>query len=205
VLILDEPTNHLDIPAREALEAALDEYDGTIITVSHDRFFLDRIASQILAFNGDGRVDTYYGNYSEYHDWWERKSTGKTGRSATEIEQDHRSRDEQVEYVQLSKAEPSNAPERSDEGDSSIAPKRSDSAPVLSKNQRIRLESRVKEIENIISELEDEAAKLTLEMATPQVAGDFARLSELTRRHEELEAKIKSLYAEWEQAAEALA
>src|SRR5678815_2762462 len=49
VLILDEPTNHLDIPAREALETALDEYDGTIITVSHDRFFLDKLATQILS------------------------------------------------------------------------------------------------------------------------------------------------------------
>lgn len=68
VLILDEPTNHLDIPAREALEAALAEYDGTIITVSHDRFFLDKIATQILAFDGD-RVEVFNGNYTEYHDW----------------------------------------------------------------------------------------------------------------------------------------
>jgi ATP-binding cassette, subfamily F, member 3 len=68
VLILDEPTNHLDIPAREALEAALDEYDGTIITVSHDRFFLDKLATQILAFEDDG-VNAFNGNYTEYHDW----------------------------------------------------------------------------------------------------------------------------------------
>jgi ATP-binding cassette subfamily F protein 3 len=67
VLILDEPTNHLDIPSREALEAALDEYDGTIITVSHDRFFLDKIATQILSFEESG-VDVFNGNYTEYHD-----------------------------------------------------------------------------------------------------------------------------------------
>jgi ATP-binding cassette subfamily F protein 3 len=70
VLILDEPTNHLDIPAREALEAALAEYDGTIITVSHDRFFLDKIASQMLAFEDD-RIEVFNGNYTEYHDWVE--------------------------------------------------------------------------------------------------------------------------------------
>ncbi|MGH9949047.1 MAG: ABC-F family ATP-binding cassette domain-containing protein [Pyrinomonadaceae bacterium] len=69
VLILDEPTNHLDIPAREALEDALDQYDGTIITVSHDRFFLDKIVTQILAFTDDGTVDVYNGDYTEYHDW----------------------------------------------------------------------------------------------------------------------------------------
>ncbi|HMS09684.1 MAG TPA: ABC-F family ATP-binding cassette domain-containing protein, partial [Pyrinomonadaceae bacterium] len=68
VLVLDEPTNHLDIPSREALEDALREYDGTIITVSHDRFFLDKIATQILAFEVDG-VDCFSGNYTEYHDW----------------------------------------------------------------------------------------------------------------------------------------
>jgi len=69
VLVLDEPTNHLDIPAREALEAALEEYDGTIITVSHDRFFLDKIATQILSFEDGGRVETFNGNYTEFHDW----------------------------------------------------------------------------------------------------------------------------------------
>ena len=69
VLILDEPTNHLDIPSREALEDALAEYDGTIITVSHDRFFLDKIATQILAFEADGGVENFNGNYTEYHDW----------------------------------------------------------------------------------------------------------------------------------------
>lgn len=82
VLILDEPTNHLDIPAREALEAALAEYDGTIITVSHDRFFLDKIATQILAFEGDV-VNVFNGNYTEYHDWLASKKTSSRSESAT--------------------------------------------------------------------------------------------------------------------------
>src|SRR6476620_5357095 len=69
VLVLDEPTNHLDIPSRESLENALDEYDGTIIVVSHDRFFLDKIATQILSFEADGRVLDFAGNYTEFHDW----------------------------------------------------------------------------------------------------------------------------------------
>ena len=55
VLVLDEPTNHLDIPSREALEEALDAYEGTIITISHDRYFLDRVATQILALDGAWR------------------------------------------------------------------------------------------------------------------------------------------------------
>ena len=52
VLVLDEPTNHLDIPSRESLEEALEAYEGTIVTISHDRFFLDRVATQILALDG---------------------------------------------------------------------------------------------------------------------------------------------------------
>src|SRR6266436_3805497 len=69
VLVLDEPTNHLDIPSREALEEALQAYEGTIITISHDRYFLDRVATQILALNGEGPAEHYDGDYTEYHDW----------------------------------------------------------------------------------------------------------------------------------------
>lgn len=67
VLILDEPTNHLDIASCEALEDALNDYDGTIITVSHDRYFLDRVATQIL-FLGDKGVEYFDGGYSEFYD-----------------------------------------------------------------------------------------------------------------------------------------
>ncbi len=67
VLILDEPTNHLDIASCEALEDALNEFDGTIVTVSHDRYFLDRIATQILAFTDKG-VEYFDGGYTEFYD-----------------------------------------------------------------------------------------------------------------------------------------
>ncbi|HKP13394.1 MAG TPA: ATP-binding cassette domain-containing protein, partial [Blastocatellia bacterium] len=66
VLVLDEPTNHLDIPAREALEQALVEYPGTIITVSHDRYFLDKLATEILHFE-NGKADYHTGSYSDFY------------------------------------------------------------------------------------------------------------------------------------------
>ncbi|HSE98417.1 MAG TPA: ABC-F family ATP-binding cassette domain-containing protein, partial [Blastocatellia bacterium] len=72
VLVLDEPTNHLDIPSREALEQALAEYPGTIITVSHDRYFLDRIATEILHFES-GTATYHAGSYSDYYDERHRK------------------------------------------------------------------------------------------------------------------------------------
>src|SRR5207237_3157610 len=86
VLVLDEPTNHLDIPSREALEAALEAYEGTIVTISHDRFFLDRVATQILALDGEGNAEHYNGDYTEYHNW---KAARENGLELAELAADH--------------------------------------------------------------------------------------------------------------------
>ncbi|HWV35551.1 MAG TPA: ATP-binding cassette domain-containing protein, partial [Thermomicrobiales bacterium] len=66
-LVLDEPTNNLDIPSVEALETALLDLDGTILTISHDRYFLDRICTRIIEFN-DGWVRDYPGGYTYYQE-----------------------------------------------------------------------------------------------------------------------------------------
>jgi ATP-binding cassette subfamily F protein 3 len=66
VLVMDEPTNHLDIPSREALEQALAEFTGTIITVSHDRYFLDKLATEILHFE-DGVATYHTGTYTDFY------------------------------------------------------------------------------------------------------------------------------------------
>jgi ATP-binding cassette subfamily F protein 3 len=65
LLILDEPTNHLDMDSREVLEHALDEFTGTILTVSHDRYFINRICSRVVEMRPDG-ADEYLGNYDDY-------------------------------------------------------------------------------------------------------------------------------------------
>jgi ATP-binding cassette subfamily F protein 3 len=65
-LLLDEPTNNLDIASTEVMEAALQEFEGTVLTVSHDRYFLDKIVSKIIALGNDGRVQVYPGNFSYY-------------------------------------------------------------------------------------------------------------------------------------------
>jgi ATP-binding cassette, subfamily F, member 3 len=64
-LLLDEPTNHLDIAATEVMEEAIDKFDGTVLTISHDRYFLDRICTRILEL-ADGEVTEYIGGYSDY-------------------------------------------------------------------------------------------------------------------------------------------
>jgi len=73
VLILDEPTNDLDIGTLTVLEQALAKYDGTVIVVSHDRAFMDRVASRVLAFEGNGEIIPIEGGYSDYQAWKQRR------------------------------------------------------------------------------------------------------------------------------------
>jgi ATP-binding cassette subfamily F protein 3 len=187
VLVLDEPTNHLDIPAREALEDALEEYDGTIITVSHDRFFLDKLATQMLAFEIDA-VETFNGNYTEYHDWRDRGTPGKES-ELPPLDGETTPARESVKASRVS--------HDGNSIDREAADRRSS---VLSKNQCRQLEDRIAEIEKLIPELEDEAAKLTIEMSLPHIASDFPRLNALTEKHSELESRIQALYTEWDEA-----
>jgi ATP-binding cassette ChvD family protein len=69
VILLDEPTNDLDLDTLRVLEEALQEYPGSAIVVSHDRYFLNRVVSHILAFEGDGQINFHHGNYEEYAEW----------------------------------------------------------------------------------------------------------------------------------------
>jgi ATPase subunit of ABC transporter with duplicated ATPase domains len=69
VLLLDEPTNDLDVDTLRALEEGLESFAGCAVVISHDRWFLDRIATHILAFEGDSQVRWFEGNFTEYEDW----------------------------------------------------------------------------------------------------------------------------------------
>jgi len=69
VLLLDEPTNDLDVNTLRALEDALEQFAGCVVVISHDRWFLDRIATHILAFEGESKVNFFDGNFSEYEEW----------------------------------------------------------------------------------------------------------------------------------------
>ena len=68
VLFLDEPTNDLDVETLRSLESALLEFPGCVLIISHDRFFLDRIATHILAFEGDSHVEWFEGNFEDYEE-----------------------------------------------------------------------------------------------------------------------------------------
>jgi ATPase subunit of ABC transporter with duplicated ATPase domains len=91
VLLLDEPTNDLDVNTLRALEEALENFAGCAVVISHDRWFLDRIATHILAFEGDSKVIWFEGNYSEYE-------ADRKQRLGPEAEQPHR-----LKYRQLTR------------------------------------------------------------------------------------------------------
>ncbi len=109
VLVLDEPTNHLDIDSREALEDALNSFGGTIITVSHDRYFLDRIATQILHF-GDPGVEFFNGGYTEYHDEQLRLRQARQAAEAEAQKQERAARKAQAVRTPASKKSKAKSP-----------------------------------------------------------------------------------------------
>ena len=77
VLLLDEPTNDLDIPTLEVLEDFLDSFSGVIVTVCHDRYFLDRVVDKLFVFTGDGHIEIVHGSYSDYKDAFDESNGGK--------------------------------------------------------------------------------------------------------------------------------
>jgi ATP-binding cassette, subfamily F, member 3 len=188
VLVLDEPTNHLDIPSREALEEALEAYEGTIVTISHDRFFLDRVATQMLALDGNGGVEHYSGDYTEYHSWKAGKpdlvdfSKGKLT-AATGVSATAGNRESKVREVKRSES-----------------PKGSNQ-DVDSKRVKIVKKARGSEtIESEITEVERRIKELSEQMATPEFARDITKLVKVNDEYKRAEGRLAELMEEWERS-----
>ncbi|HEX7315305.1 MAG TPA: ABC-F family ATP-binding cassette domain-containing protein [Pyrinomonadaceae bacterium] len=182
VLVLDEPTNHLDIPSREALEEALDAYDGTIITISHDRYFLDRVATQILALDGEGGAEHYDGDYTEYHDW---KAARRASEAAAKV---------------VAEKTPEAAPARGDEPRASQSRTKQGGGKDAKKKKGAAARD-PQAIEDEIASAEQRVAALGEEMATPEAARDPKRRARLNEDYQKAEERLRELYEEWERAA----
>jgi ATP-binding cassette subfamily F protein 3 len=202
VLVLDEPTNHLDIPSREALEEALEAYEGTIITISHDRYFLDRVATQILALDGAGKAEHYNGDYTEYHDWRAARLKSETNESASEGDgrinrKSARGNSAGEPRSSKGKSVPSTLAGGSKRGKSRSAQAASAGS---SKIKVIKKPREPEAIEVEISELEKRIAELSAEMAQPEVARDITKLVKVNDDYQQAEARLTELLDAWEQA-----
>jgi ATP-binding cassette subfamily F protein 3 len=189
VLVLDEPTNHLDIPARETLEGALTSYEGTLLVVSHDRYFLDRICTRLLVIEGTG-LEAHLGNYSD----WRRRKREDASRAA-----------EKAAAVEKAAAEtrgkaaaPASAPRAPAESEATRA------ANKERERERRRLERRVETLEADVGKLEGELQAVRQELAGDH-AGDWQKLHTLADRERELDALLARRMAEWETASSTLA
>lgn len=178
-LILDEPTNHLDIMSKEILEDALNGYEGTILYVSHDRYFINRTAHRILDLT-EGQFISYVGNYDYYlekHD---------TVMAAIEA----------------------NAPQNAD-ADSAVAAKAAESEVKLDwkaqKEEQARLrkkENDLKKCEEKIAELEERISEIDTEMSDPTIGTQVAKLQELSKEQTSCQEQLEKLYEQWEELAE---
>jgi len=183
-LLLDEPTNHLDLRAKDVLLDALMEYTGTVVFVSHDRYFIDKLATRVFEI-GDGRVEVYPGNYEDY--LW-RKQGGN-------IKQDEKIREHLKEAQPESKI-PIN-------GNQPVEP----AAPVASKGKRLnpikrkQMEDRIRELEGEISHAETLIAKCETALQS------FVSSEETHKQSQELDRQ-KSAHAafiiEWEELSQSL-
>lgn len=188
VLVLDEPTNHLDIPSREALEEALDAFEGTIVTVSHDRFFLDRVATQILALDGVHPAVHYNGDYTEFHDW-------KAARLASGLPlvEEKPFRDQPAEATKPVVEQPAQV-----KGKSKSQQPAARTVKVVKKKQPV-VSPELLEAE--ITKAEQRLNEISQQMSQPEVARDATQLIKLDEDYEQTEARLAALYEKWDEAA----
>ena len=176
-LLMDEPTNHLDIEAKEVLEQALDTYDGTLLFVSHDRYFINELANKIISVR-NGHAKIYNGNYSYYLD-----EKAKQAAAVQEAE------DEQTE---------STTSANQNKGKLSYQEQKARDS------QKRKLERAVSEAEARIEKLEAEEQEIQTEMANPDIAASFEKLGPLQEKLSAVQEQLEQANNDWENALEAL-
>jgi ATP-binding cassette subfamily F protein 3 len=191
VLILDEPTNHLDLDAREALEDALQAFDGAVLLVSHDRALLDAVGSRTVAFE-DGRLRSYDGGWAEYARVREERREAAAAAGAAAKQERRAAKRER---------RPDGAPSGNGAGrrertrPSSGAGRRERTGP--SKNEQ----RRIAELEREVERAETDLRRLEDELADPAMWSSPSRTERNTARHERAKRAVEQAYARWEEAS----
>jgi ATP-binding cassette subfamily F protein 3 len=179
LLVMDEPTNHLDIGAREALETVLREYRGSILFVSHDRYFIDAVADTIWVV-GDGTITRFPGNYSEYVA--AREKAEAAGKAAA-------------------KADGGKQPAAQAHAGNGKSPAAPAPAPAGGPDEKKR-KRRLAAIEAEVAVLEAELKQLKAELERVSSAGDVPKITALGLQYTELESMLMRRYDDWAAAAQ---
>ena len=191
-LILDEPTNHLDITSKEILEDALNNYTGTVLYVSHDRYFINRTASRILELE-DGKLTGYPGNYDYYLEKKAQLADGQLS-SGAEIAAGRGSAAGFAQAVGIRNGASSPASES--------ALKQDWKSQKEAQAAQRKKENALKRCEERIAVLEERSAQIDAEMALPEVCTDVAKLQALSKEKAEIEEELLVKMEEWEALSE---
>ena len=203
VLLLDEPTNDLDIPTLEVLEDFLDSFSGVIVTVCHDRYFLDRVVDKLFVFTGDGHIEIVHGSYSDYKDALDKSS----GKRPFYMANDSISANSKV--VRAVEADTNDSvDDQSDRldalgDDNVVVGDETDAFKEIPKKGLNKAEEA--EYANIMDELPKlEHLVKGLDVMISQVATDYERMQLLMEEREETQAQIDALTERWMELEERL-
>ena len=179
-LILDEPTNHLDIQGKEVLEEAIRNYEGTVLYVSHDRYFINKTATRIIELFSN-RFDNYIGNYDYYI---EKK---EDVRAYGELQQKDKIPAEAIDLETLQRLEEKESKRLDWENQKELSAKKR------------KWQNALQKAEEKIAELEERKEALTASME--EVGSDVGRLMEIHREQEAIEKELEEQYAIWEESS----
>ena len=180
-LILDEPTNHLDITSKEILEQALNDYEGTVLYVSHDRYFVNQTATRILDLYNK-QFYSFAGNYDYY---LEKKDVVEQPSGAVQPDGQTTTTGANTDAAESA-------------SDSKLSWQQQKEEQALKRKK----ENRLRKCEDDIAALEDEIAQLNEQMADPAIATDVAKLQELSKKQTALQKTLEQRYEEWEELSE---
>ncbi len=178
ILLLDEPTNDLDIQTLTILESYLDEFPGAVITVSHDRYFLDRITERIFSFEGDGFINKYAGNYTAYREAYYEKAALK-------------------EEADRNSGKPENNKQSGQAGEKNnqAAGSGRDGQKERPLKFTFKEQKEFEEIDDKIADKESEIEKNKMEI--DRASSDYALLQELLEKQRKLEEELEYLMERW--------
>jgi ATP-binding cassette subfamily F protein 3 len=181
LLLMDEPTNHLDLFSKEVLLDALKSFDGTVVFVSHDRYFVNGLATRIIEVEGGG-LENYYGDYEYFLAKKEGLTGGSVAQPGSTNTEEPRSSSVPAALTEQPKEER----------------KRSREEEKQRKREEDKLKKRLTEIEREIAATESEVSHLEEEMGQPGFFDDPERGKAGGERHAALNVRLEELYGEWE-------